>query len=176
MVKSRFKIWGIVAIVMTVLLFIGTVFFIYALASVVFFGGHVFKRGTLPPFGAVVFILFCVLMLLVIVRAWIKYFFIIKIDAITETISFKNIFTQHIFHYNFHDFDGYLDIFATTKNGNYKVLYLVRDKKALQTITGYYYANMDEMQEALSSMTYFGLQENWRPIARRALFNKPLMD
>jgi hypothetical protein len=161
---------------MTVLLFIGIVFLIYALASVVFFGGHVFKRGTLPPFGAIIFILFFVLMLLIIVRAWTNYFIIIKIDTITKTISFKNIFTRQTFHYNFHDVDGYLDIFASTKNGNYKVLYLVRDKKAVQTITGYYYANIDEMQGALSSMTYFGLQQNWRPIARRALFNKPIMD
>lgn len=134
------------------------------------------KRGTLPPAGALLFILVFAAIALLIVQGWRKFFFSIKIDPSARAISFQNIFTWKKSVYRFDELDGYMDIYAVTGRGDFKVLYLVKDKRAVKIINGYYYANVDEMQEALSSMRYLGKQENWRSVMRRGWLGRPVVD
>ncbi len=64
----------------------------------------------------------------------------------------------------------------TAKGGSYKVLYLLKDKKAEKIITGFYYENIDELHAAISSIKYLGFKKDFSSIARKALFNKPIID
>src|SRR4051812_38731970 len=146
MVCSKFKPWGIIVMIIMVPMFLGILFMIYSLASVIFFGENIFKRGTISSTGAVFVILWLACMAFALFYAWLKFFFIIKINPSTKSILFKNIFTRKTFDYSCDDFDGYMDIYAQTKNGSYKVLYLIKNRRAIKIITGYYYSNMDEMQ------------------------------
>jgi len=177
MTTSKFKAYGAFALILSGLLFVGICFLIYTLISVFFFGGHIIPRGTLPPFGEIIFIIVFTLLLFVIFNSWRQYAFNIEIDNNEKTIFFQNIITRQARLYNFTDFDSYLDTHpVTTKTGSYKVLYLLKDKKAEKIITGFYYKNIDELQDAISSIKYLGFQKNFSPIARKALFNRPIID
>lgn len=176
MVDSKFKVFGIIAFIILALMSIIICFCIYTLVSVVFLGGHIIPRGTLPPIGALAFIFFLLIMLFGILYSSIKFFFIISIDTDEKTILFKNIITQKAKLYSFSDLDGYLDTYAVTKNGDFKVIYFVKNKKAEKIINGYYYSNMDEMQSALVSLNYLGFQKNFKTYSRKAFFNQSLLD
>jgi uncharacterized protein YpmB len=177
MMTSKFKAYGTFALILSGLLFAGICFFIYTLISVFFLGGHIIPRGTLPPIGAIIFIIVFTFLLIAIFNSWIHYAFNIEIDNDEKTIFFQNIITRQTRLYNFTDFDSYLDTYPVTgKGGSYKVLYLLKDKKAKKIITGFYYENIDELQEAISSIKYLGFQKNFSSIARKALFNRPIID
>ena len=177
MTTSKFKAYGTFALILSGLLFAGICFFIYTLISVFFFGGHILPKGTLPPFGAILFILVFSFFLIAMFNSWTHYAFNIKIDNDDKTIFFQNIITRQIRLYDFADFDSYFDTYPVTgKGGSYKVLYLIKDKKAEKIITGFYYENIDELQEAISSIKYLGFQKDFSSIARKALFNKLIVD
>jgi hypothetical protein len=176
MVESKFKTYGIFAIILSMFLFVGICFFIYVLISVVFFGGHIIPRGTLPAFGAIIFICVFLLLLVTIFYSWKNSTFIIKIDMDSKNIWFKNIITQKKTLYSFNDFDGYLDTFAITRAGSYKVVYLIRNKRAEKILTGFYYSNIDQLQDALSSIPYLGFKKEFSKLARKALMNRPIID
>jgi len=42
-------------------------------------------------------------------------------------------------------------------------------------MTGFYYANIDELQEAISAIKYLGFQKDFSTIALKALFNKTII-
>jgi hypothetical protein len=177
MTTSKFKAYGIFALILSGLLFAAICFFIYTLISVVFLSGQIIPRGTLPPFGAIIFILFFTFLLVAVFNSWTHYAFNIKINNDDKTIFFQNIITRQTKLYNLTDFDSYFDTYPVTgKGGSYKVLYLIKDKKAEKIITGFYYENIDELQEAISSIKYLGFQKDFSSIARKALFNKPIID
>lgn len=178
MIDSKFKIFGIFGLMLSVFLFIGICFFIYVLVSVVFLGGHIIPRGTLPSFGAVIFIFLFIILLIAIASSLTRYPFAIKIDQNKKTIFFKNVITQQKKLYNFNDFDYYLDTLAyNSKTGeSYKVIYLIQNKKAEKIITGFYYSNIDELQEALCPIKYFGFQTKYSILARKAFWNKSIID
>ena len=141
-----------------------------------FLGGHIIPRGTLPPFGAIIFILVFAFLLFAISNSWTHYAFNIKIDNDEKTISFQNVITRQTKLYNFNDFDSYFDTYpVTAKGGSYKVLYLLKDKKAEKIITGFYYQNIDELQDAISYIKYLGFQKDFSIIARKALLNRPII-
>jgi hypothetical protein len=177
MITSKFKVFGVFALIFSGILFIGICYFIYVLISVIFLGGHTIPRGTLPPFGAILFVAIFVLFLIIIIISWIRYAFIVKIDKKERSIYFKNIVTQQTSFYKFDDFESYIDTYPiTAKGGNYKVLYLLKNKKAEKIITGFYYVNIDELQDAISSIKYLGFQKNFATIARRALLNRVIFE
>ncbi len=176
MIVSKLKANGFFALIFSGLLLIGICFAAYVLISVVFLDGHIIPRGTIPPVGAIIFITLLILLLIVIIRSWTLNAFKIKIDTIKKTIHLKNVITQQVRSYNLEDFDGYLDCYAVTyKGGRYKFLYLVKNKKADKIITGFYYANIDELQEGISSIKYLGFQKAFSKIAIRAFLSRPII-
>lgn len=176
MITSKFKPYGAFALILSVLLFGVICFFIYCLISVVFLGGHIFPTGTLPSYGAIIFITGFTFLLVFIFNSWRRYAFNIEIDKNKRTILFQNIITRQTRLYNFTDFDSYLDTYPmTTKGGCYKVLYLIKNKRAEKIITGFYYENIDELQEAISSIKYLGFKQDFSRFMRRAIFNRPII-
>jgi len=177
MVKSKFKPFGIFALIVSVPLLLGICFILYALVSVIFFGGHIFPRGTLSQGGALIFILFFTGLSFSLVLSFVKYPFIININKAEQTISFKNVFTQKRSSYLFSDFDCYIDTLVTSlKKEDYKVIYLVKNRKAEKIITGFYYSNMEELQEALSLIKYKGFEKRYTRLYRRTLLGKAIID
>ena len=177
MTTSKFKAYGTFALIMTGLLFLATIFFIYVLISVVFFGGNIVPRGTLPSYGAIIFVALLLLILASIIKSWTTYAYDIEINTDDRTIFFKNIFSRRTTLYNFSDFDGYFDTFVIApKVDNYKVVYLIKDNRVEKIMTGFYYSNIDNLQDAISSLKYFGFQKNFCKISRKTLFNKAIFD
>jgi hypothetical protein len=178
MVNSRFKHYGIFALTTSILLLIGCCFLIYILYAVVFLGSNIVPSGTLPPFGAIVFICFFVVIIIAIIYSMVRYPFFIEINEQKKIVIFKNAITQQRKEYYFGDFDGYLDTFAYNSKGGYqyKVIYLIKDKKAVRIISGFYYGNVDELQNALQPMKYLGFNKNYAILFRRAFLNRPIID
>jgi hypothetical protein len=130
MISSRFKIYGIIALVGSILLCIVIVLFVYILISVVFLDNHIVPRGTLPRPASVVFSIIFILLLPIIINSWIRYASDIKIYPGTQTIVFKNLLTRHKKIYSFADFDGYLTSDVTAaKIGDYRVIYLIKNNR-----------------------------------------------
>jgi hypothetical protein len=176
MTTSKFKAYGIFALLSSGILFIGIGFMIYVLVSVVFLGGDIIPRGSLPPFGAIIFIIVLLFLLAKIIYAWVRFAFYIKIDADNKAISFRNIITRKTTLYSFNDFDCYLDTLETPGRGNpYKVVYLIKEYKAVKIMSGFYYSNMEELQNAISSIAYIGFHPNFSTLARKALLNKEII-
>ena len=176
MVESKFKTSGILSIIFSLFICLVIIGMLYILATYVIPGkGIPTRRGTTPVQG-VFFLAVFGFLLFVFIYSLIRYAFIIKIDPEARTISFRNIITFQEKIYDFNAFDSYLDTFAHSKAGQYKNIYLIKDRKAAKIITGMYYENMDQLQAALSSIKYLGFQENSSTIARKALFSKPVID
>ena len=175
MVKSKFKTWGIVALCTGLIIISGTSFFIYGVVTATFFDGHIIKLAMSKQDALKATFCFGILLILM-VFAVLRYFFVVKIDIENKSIEFKHLLTRQKTGYAFTDLDGYLETFATTRNGNYKVFYFIKNKKAEKLITGYYYSNMNEMKDALSLMKYLGFEKDFGKLNRRSLFNKQLID
>ncbi len=176
MVQSKFNTYGVFSIVLCLLMVLGCCLFIYTLASVVFFDSHFFKKGTLSRFDGILIITMFSFFVFVILYSLNRFAFFVSIDDSSKTIFFKNAITRKSKVYNFNDFDSYFDTFSVSKSGAYKNLYLLIDGKAEKVINGFYYSNMEEMKEALSPISYSGFQQDSSAIARRALFNQPVID
>jgi hypothetical protein len=176
MIESKFKTSGILSIIFSLFICLVLVGMICILATHVIPGkGIPTKRGTTPSQG-VVFLAIFGFLLFVFIYTLIRYCVIIQIDQDARTISFRNIITFQEKTYDFNAFDCFLDTFANSKSGQYKNIYLIKDRKAAKIICGLYFENIDELQAALSPIKYLGFQENSSGIARKALFNKPIID
>lgn len=177
MVIAKFKTFGVFAIIMNILIIVCCCFFIYVLTAIVFLGRH-FIKVDLSPFGALGFITFFLIMIILIIYSFARYAYLITINKKEQIITFKNIFSWRIKEYKFNDFDGFIDTIAyNSKSGEqFKVIYLIKDKKMEKIITGFYYANIDELQKALQPMKYFGFDKNYSKLARRAILKKCILD
>ena len=149
---------------------------IYAMSFDIFLGGHIFKRGSLPKIGAAVFIFF--MLLILILSAWgtQKRAFTIQIDTAKKTILFKHVYFLQQQLYSFSDFDSFFDTYQSSKSGTFKVIYLLKDKRAKKIITEFYYSNIDELQDALRPINYLGFQKDSRKISLKEFLNQPLLD
>ena len=112
----------------------------------------------------------------IIIYFSLKKFIIITIDNEKKIIQFKNAITRFTKQYDFSYFDGYLVSSTKTALVNYKVLVLVKNKKSWKRIEGHYYSNFNEVLTSLSSMHYFGFQENIFRLNRRIILNKEIID
>ena len=88
----------------------------------------------------------------------------LKIDEISKTILSKKILTQQIQLYNFSDFDFYIDTQVKSKQGTFDIICLIKDKKIVLRIGGYY-SNINELKNAISSIKYLGFQKDHSPKA-----------
>jgi hypothetical protein len=100
---------------------------------------------------------------------------IILIDCINKTITFTNLFTRVKTINSFDDFDGYIDCYQSAKGGSYRVIYLVKDKKFVKKISSFYYSNLDEIQNGIAPMKYFGQQDFGLFKSIRVLFGLPVL-
>lgn len=89
----------------------------------------------------------------------ISQFRTVKIDEISKTILLKKILTQQIQLYNFSDFDFYIDTQVKSKQGTFDTICLIKDKKIVLRIGGYY-SNIDELKNAISSFKYLGFRKD----------------
>jgi hypothetical protein len=176
MVESKFKTSGILSIIFSLFMCLVIIGMICILAIRVIPGTLTpTARGLTPDQGVISLVIFGFL-LFVFIYTLIRYSVIIKINPEARTISFRNIITFQEKTYDFNEFDCFLDTFANSKSGQYKNIYLIKDRKAAKIISGLYFENIDELQAALSPIKYLGFQENASGIARKTLFNKPIID
>src|SRR3954469_18608031 len=82
------------------------------------------RRG-ITPAQAVLFLVIFGFLACVILFTLFKYAFRVVIDPEARTILFKHLLTQRSKRYDFDDFDSYMDTFAVSKSGAYKVVYLI---------------------------------------------------
>ncbi|MDO6429078.1 hypothetical protein Q4E93_00675 [Flavitalea sp. BT771] len=175
-ITSKFKPYGIFSLIFCGFLFLLLLLVIGLLGQqIALWNARPVRKG-ITPAQALLFMAIFGFLAWVIVFTLYKYAFRVVIDPAAKTILFKHLLTQSSKRYDFDDFDGYLDTFAVSKSGDYKVVYLVKDQKAEKIITGFYFANIDELKAALSPVKYLGFEEDFRRLARRALSGKPLID
>lgn len=176
MVQSTFKSSGIFSIVFSVFAGLVMLLVMYILAFLLTHDKYPHNARAMPPAMGIVFLLFFGFLFFVLINSFRRYAFLIKIDPDNKSISFRNIFTFQTKVYDFSEFDGYFDTLINSKGGTYTSIYLIKDKKAEKIITGMYYENIYELKAGLDSIKYLGFQENSSVIARKALFNKPVID
>ena len=177
MITAKFKTWGVLTIILGVLLCLFIIVIVYVLISVYFLNGQIIKRGTLKPYQSLLFVGLFILILFYVCRALILAAMIVNIDSDALTISFRNILTRQYRIYLFKDFDGYIDTLAFNYKtaDEYKVIYFVKDKKVEKILTGFYYSNMEELQEAIKPIKYLGFQKNFSALARKTFLNKNII-
>jgi len=100
---------------------------------------------------------------------------VIEIDIYAKAITFKKILTKKIEIYSFDDFDGYINTVIMGRQHTFDVLYLIKNKRAVKKIKGFYYSNFDQLREALEPIKYFGFQNNSADLKYKVLFNKPIV-
>lgn len=83
----------------------------------------------------------------------------IEIDALTKTITSTNLFNRNARQYALDSLDGYVDMIQKGKYGDYRVIYLVKDKRYILKISAFYYNNMEEMENALHRVKFLGRKE-----------------
>lgn len=176
MVESKFKTSGILSIIFSLFVCLVIIGMLCLLATRVIPGKFTPTARGLKPYQGVISLAVFGFLLFVFSYSLIRYAFIIKIDQKARTISFRSVITFQKKTYDFSEFDCFLDTFANSKSGQYKNIYLIKDRKAAKIITGMYIENIDELQAVLSPIKYLGFQENSSIIARKALFNKPIID
>lgn len=176
MTTSTFKPYGIFSLIFCGVLFLLMLLMIVVLSEqIALWDTRPIRRG-ITPAQAVPFLVIFGFLAWVILFTLFKYAFRVVIDPEARTILFKHLLTQRTKRYDFDDFDSYMDTFAVSKSGAYKVVYLIRDQKAEKILTGFYFANIDELAAALSTIKYLGFGKDAGRLARRALFGKPLID
>ena len=83
----------------------------------------------------------------------------VLIDRGARTITFRNLVTKKEVVYHFDELDGFVQVYLTQKNGDkIKVVYLVKDRKFCEKISGFVYSNLDELEGALASLKFLGVQ------------------
>ena len=176
MITSKFKPSAIFSLIFCGFLFLLLLLMIGLSGELIARGNAGLTRKSIPLAQTVLFMVIFGFLAWVILLTLYKYAFRVIIDPDAKTILFKNLLTQGSKRYDFNDFDSYMDTFAVSKSGAYKVVYLIKDQKAEKIITGFYFANIDELQAALSPIKYLGFEKDAGRLARRALLGKPLID
>ena len=174
MIKSKFKHTAIPAFWITlsviILLFVGEIYFLYYH----FISSH---RSEIPT--DVIFSQVIILGFLLIASLWLKTVAsIITIDTNQNAITFTNYFTKHIETYSLNDFDGYIETIGFSKNNTrqFKVLCLLKDKIIIRKISGAFYTNIEELQEALNSLNSFGFEKFGIVKELKIFFKQPVLD
>jgi hypothetical protein len=101
---------------------------------------------------------------------------IISIDPLGKIISFKNIFTRRTESFSFSELSGYIDTIQRTRRSNFKVLYIVQNKKYIKKISSAMYKNFDELLNSLNSLNSLGFRKLGLKERFQILFNKTMLD
>ena len=57
------------------------------------------------------------------------------------------------------EFEGYVDTFVKSPRGDFRVLYLVKNKRLTNKISGRFYSNIEEIEKGLQSLKYLGFHK-----------------
>jgi hypothetical protein len=180
MIKSKLSIWGIIFIMMNLLYFFLSIYFIYESISAFLTNVVPGNTETIYAFRIqlIFIVILCTALIIVGLNPLIRYSSIVTIDKDAKAIIFRNLITQRKKSYNFSDFNGYLDTEASKPHNRsieYKVIYFIKNEKAKEIISGYYNSNIIELKTAISSMKYFGFEKNFSKLARRSFFHKSII-
>ena len=112
-----------------------------------------------------------VLILFTGLQVWSKAWKVL-IDRDARTITFRNLVSNKEVVYSFDELDGFVQVYVPQKNGEkIKVVYLVKDRKFLEKLSGSFYSNLDELEDALASLKFLGVEK--LSLAKRiAIFRK----
>jgi hypothetical protein len=101
---------------------------------------------------------------------------IIYIDILNKTIFFRNYFTRQKKIYSFSEFEGYIDTFMKSPRGDFRVFYLVRESKPSNKMSGRFYSNIEEIEQALKHMKYLGFHKFSLKWSLRIFFHKKVLE
>ena len=114
-------------------------------------------------------------LILLLLRLIITEPMIITIDLFAKSIRFKNMITRYSKTYSFENFDGYVESTQKSGYGNYKVFYLIQNKRVVEKIKGYYYNNIDELGNGINSLVNLGNQKMTLLKRMKILFKVPIL-
>ena len=158
MVKSLFrKACYINFFALTLLaFFIG--FMTYAMVAVHFLKSDLF-RTSLTKGESVIFICIYGLITIFIIRTLLVHYMNITIDTSNQEIVFVNMFFAIKKSHSFSDFDYHIQTVEHSIGDSSKAIYLIKNNKLKKAIRGYYYSNINEMQEALTGIPDHGFKK-----------------
>ena len=99
----------------------------------------------------------------------------VTIDGEAQTILFRNLVSRKEELYSFAEWEGFVEVFVSTKGGKVKVLYLIRAGKFHKKLSGSIYSNLDELQRALAPIKYLGVEKLNATKSVKILFGKPII-
>jgi hypothetical protein len=84
----------------------------------------------------------------------------VLIDSNARTITFRKLVSNKEVVYSFDELDGFVHVYVPQKHGDkVKVVYLVKDRKFCEKLSGSLYSNLDELEGALASLKFLGVQK-----------------
>ncbi|TCZ66930.1 hypothetical protein [Flaviaesturariibacter aridisoli] len=175
MTKSKFNISGLISIFVLAFLWLGAGFVLVALLHDKFFKNPFLKPTNLPNVEQAIilalFILIEVFLAWVISRLW----FIVYVDTIHRTIKLVRFVGRNTV-YQFQELDGIVVVSGYGgRNGTYSSIYLIKDKRAIENISGLYFENIDQITDALSDVRKLDTKLDSGTLTRRALVRKVVL-
>lgn len=158
MVKSLFRKSCYINFVALTLFAFFSGFIIYAMVSVHFLNGDLF-RSSLTKGESVVFILIFGLLIIFILKILLLHPMNITIDTKNQEIVFAHMFLAVKKTYSFADFDYHIETVEHSIGDHSNAIYLIKNKKLQERIRGYYYSNIAEMHEALKAIPCHGFKK-----------------
>jgi hypothetical protein len=174
MIKSKFQhttipaFWILLSVI--IFLFLGELYYLYSRFINI-------QRGEIHR--DVIISLIIILSFILFASLWLKESAaIITINTDQNTITFTNFFTKKAKTYFLNNFDGYIhtiDINSKTRT-QYKVLFLLKDKKIVRKISGSFYSNIEELQEGLKSLNDLGFEKFGITKKLKMFFKQPVLE
>jgi hypothetical protein len=158
MIQSKFRKGAIGRYWILLLMSFLSAFITYAIISVHFFESDLFGSA-LTKEQSVIFIIFFFLITLLFIKVLIVSALRIEIDTNKQEIILTHIFLKTKKKYLFSDFDYYIDTVEESRQGSFKAIYLIKNKRLKMAIRGFYYSNIDELQDALTSIQSLGFKK-----------------
>lgn len=142
MVESKFKIWTLLAIISSLLLF-AVLIFVFIRSAI----------SSLPLYASIPLLLF-----LLFIIAWLVYGELrtkaIKVRVESNTIianGFIGLGPDRI--YDFKEFDGYKISILPSEYQEYEYLYLLRNHKKVIKVSQFYHGNYFDIKKAITTKT-----------------------
>ncbi len=174
MIKSKFSAFGLSLLwIMTVLIAMAT--YLACAAFLRLFGFH-FVNSALSHIEIIIVLIFY-LPLIIIGFVQIKtHARFIYINEIQRTISIRNYFTRFKKTYDRSEFEGYIDTLVKSPHGDFRIIYLVKNKKLYTKISARFISNIEALEKGLHNLPYLGFYEHNLLWATRAFFTKKFRD
>jgi hypothetical protein len=83
----------------------------------------------------------------------------IYVDNLERIITFKNSLLFSKRRYNLNEFQGYILSKYKTRFNTYQVIYLTKNNKPIELISGFTYSNFNQLEESLQSLKNLGYRE-----------------